>query len=178
MHYLITTSNYDDFIVSGRLSGSPDYVAWFEALGMNSDHEYSLPSATSRAKYMRWFKSFVCPSEPDPFGVKITNTSGPFQYTHYGINTRLTGCYKSKRKVSQVAQPTIAILFGDMKRRETFAMIHGDYTMFRHSGTDPYGYANYTYLDGPVAKHNKNYIGGGSSRYTTGYAGNHDAYTP
>ena len=174
----IYNSNYDDYIVHGQLTKSPDYKLWFEELGMSGQHEWSTPGLSSRAKYMKWFRPFVCPSEPDPFGATTASYSGPFNYTHYAINTRLAGCYDVKRKVSQVAQPTKAILFGDMKRRNTFAMIYGDYTSFRHSGVDPLGYANITYLDGHVSKHKKDYLGGGAYMYYQGYAGNHDAYTP
>jgi prepilin-type N-terminal cleavage/methylation domain-containing protein/prepilin-type processing-associated H-X9-DG protein len=174
----IYNSDYDDFIVSGRVSASPDYRMWFECLGMNGDKEYSLPSAAATTKYMNWFRPFVCPSEPTAFGASTSAWDGLFRYTHYGINSRLAGCYAARRKVSQVAQPTIAILFGDMKRKDTFVMVYGDYVKFRHVGTDPLGYGNITYLDGHVAQHKKDYLGGGSTMFNAGFTGNKDPFTP
>ena len=109
---------------------------------------------------MSWFKPFVCPSGPTTFGASIGSWDGLFTF-----NSRLAGCYAAKRKTSQVAQPTIAILFGDMKRKDTFVMVYGDYVKFRHNGTDPVGYSNLTYLDGHVEQHKKDFLGGGSTEH-------------
>ena len=43
----IYNSDYDDYIVSVRVSGSPDYKLWFECLGMTGNHKYSTPSTAS-----------------------------------------------------------------------------------------------------------------------------------
>ncbi|MCF6176206.1 MAG: prepilin-type N-terminal cleavage/methylation domain-containing protein [Victivallaceae bacterium] len=125
------------------------------------------------------YKMFRCPSEKNDFGTATGNWTGGFTFTHYGINTRLTGSSRPKRKISMVERPSIAIHYGDMKRHNTYAMIYGDFVKFRHGGTDdPGGRANITYADGHVSSIKKSGIGGNSAYFVKGYKGDNGPYTP
>ena len=140
----IYSGDYDGWLVCGRVATSPD-VLWYDLLG----------------KILNKQKTFFrCPSETGKFG---SYNVGLFSYTHYGVNSRITGLTAPLRKNSQVKQPSIAIMFGDLLRKDNFAIRYGDYISFRHGGTDPIGRANFCYLDGHTDNTKKNVTGGGSS---------------
>ncbi len=175
---ILYSMDSDDWLLSGRPLPSP-YTPWYEVIrntitgGAWRDFDATAPQTHDA------YKLFRCPSEKIDFGAATGAWTGGFRYTHYGINSRLTGCYGPKRKISMVEKPTIAIQYGDMKRRDTFIMIYGDYVKFRHGGSDdPGGRANINYADGHVDSIKKIEVGGGSTYFRKGYKGNNDPIAP
>jgi prepilin-type N-terminal cleavage/methylation domain-containing protein/prepilin-type processing-associated H-X9-DG protein len=138
------SGDYEGWLVCGRTATSPD-VLWYDHLGDVLNKQKSF---------------FTCPSETGKFG---HYSAGLFSYTHYAVNSRVAGLTAPLRKDSQVKQPSIAIMFGDLLRKDNFALRYGDYIAFRHGGDDPVGRANFCYLDGHTNNTKKNVTGGGSS---------------
>jgi prepilin-type N-terminal cleavage/methylation domain-containing protein/prepilin-type processing-associated H-X9-DG protein len=169
------SNDWDAWICSGYLATSPRYVLWFEGLNLSGNHLYAVPAAGDQDLYMKYFSLFVCPAETIKFGAF---SAGFYQYTHYGINTRLTGCYKSKRKISMVNKPSIAVQYSDTKIKNSFVNIDGGQVNFRHGGADPAGIANITYADGHVRGHRKNETGATSAYFEQGYSGDSDGFSP
>jgi prepilin-type N-terminal cleavage/methylation domain-containing protein/prepilin-type processing-associated H-X9-DG protein len=81
--------------------------------------------------------TFACPGEGRPFGTYATKY---FQYTHYGINVRLSGSvtnnasYNKRRKTSELTSPTKVIFSMDSKMISTPYMSYVAYLGFRHGG--------------------------------------------
>jgi len=95
--------------------------------------------------------TFVCPSEPIGFG---KYKDGKFAYTHYGINTLLSGFPHSSgadgikhkfRRITCLTSASEAMLVCDNSRIDSFDISHTDYFAFRHSNK-----ANMLMMDGHV----------------------------
>jgi prepilin-type N-terminal cleavage/methylation domain-containing protein/prepilin-type processing-associated H-X9-DG protein len=170
--------DYDDWFTSGVLPAA-GYTFWAEVIRNKLAGGTWRSFSSGYPETFPAYKMFRCPSEQDDFGTATGNLTGGFTFTHYGINTRLTGASKPKRKISMVRKPSVAIQYADMKRHNTYAMIYGDFVKFRHGGTsDPAGRANIAYVDGHVNSIKKAEIGGNSAYFTIGYTGNIDPYSP
>lgn len=94
------------------------------------------------------FALYICPSEPVGFGA-YNGTPPKFSYTHFGINTYLTGSNRGAgmliRKAHSVKQPSIAILMADSSRYNTYATAWVSDIKIRHSAK-----ANFAMFDGHV----------------------------
>ncbi|KKR04408.1 MAG: hypothetical protein UT30_C0008G0030 [Candidatus Uhrbacteria bacterium GW2011_GWF2_39_13] len=140
--------DYNDWLPSGSMySGGGGTIYWFEHVG----------NYISRRK-----SYFKCPSENVAVG---PNTGEFFYYTHYGINSRLTGDYDLLRKVSTIKSPSIAAHYADNINKDTFRVIYGFNVSFRHVA----GTGNLCYLDGHVSSKKINDIGNGSSYFKEGF---------
>ena len=175
---ILYSTDYDGWLLPGRTSASP-FTTWYEVIRNKlAGGDWVDFDATSPDTYAA-YKIFKCPSAIDGFGATTDTYSGKFYFTHYGINSRLTGCYSPKRKISMLKQPSIAIQYGDQKRRDTFIMVYGDNVSFRHGGSvDPAGRGNMAYADGHVSNLIKNETGGGSVYFTKGIPGDTDPFNP
>ena len=98
---------------------------------------------------------FTCPAENTGLG---HYNNGLFYYTHYGINTFLTGKLDYVRKNTQVKKPSIAILHTDSSRRNSYEINYAVYLSFRHGSPYPAGKANIGYLDGHVTSNKRNLV--------------------
>ena len=85
--------------------------------------------------------TFVCPSEPAPFG---KSAEGKFRYTHYAINCYLSGPNNKRtsntsfqRKLNCLVTPSQALIFGDSLRLNGTAFLGIHYFAFRHQQKDP-----------------------------------------
>ena len=175
---ILYSMDSDDWLTSGRMPAA-SFTTWMEVIrnqiagGTWRDFASGSPSTFDA------YKMFRCPSEKIDFGAASGAWGGKFAYTHYALNTRLTGCYLPRRKISMIKKPSVAIHYGDMKRHDTFVLIYGDYVKFRHGGSDdPGGRANITYADGHVDSIKKIEVGGGSTYFKKGYTGNNDPFSP
>jgi prepilin-type processing-associated H-X9-DG protein len=108
---------------------------------------------------------FMCPAEQAGFGAY---EDGLFSYTHYGINTVITGEGSGSdtppaiRKINSVRQPSIAIWILDSKTKSTFSLRYREYAAFRHGAASPAGMANIVYFDGHVSALRYNMMAAGS----------------
>lgn len=126
--------SYDGFIMCGR--------KWFGNINIMLD------KSGIGSKSLPRFNLFVCPSAPDPFGNAIATTSGPFGYTHYGINTVSYGITKSIKKITMVSSASVSIFVGDTKMRNNYSLFVSQAMSFRHQQPNPAGYSNMVYVDG------------------------------
>ena len=85
--------------------------------------------------------TLVCPSETTPFGYYTDNR---FYYTHYLINTFLTGLDNShgwinqyQRKLPQIKSPTVTVLVMDSMNLSDFSVSLAENLAFRHGAGDP-----------------------------------------
>jgi prepilin-type N-terminal cleavage/methylation domain-containing protein/prepilin-type processing-associated H-X9-DG protein len=104
---------------------------------------------------------FVCPKEERPFG---PYGEDKFSYTHYAINSRVSGhpgfsdsiSYGINRnewhKTSGMAKPAIAKLIIDSNRTNTYIIDNSNASnvAFRHGEGNNYGTANMLLMDGHV----------------------------
>ena len=108
--------------------------------------------------------TFTCPSEPVKLGHSDQNK---FMYTHYGINSLLSGSdftrvdrYSFWRKLSCLTAPSAALIFGDDKQINAFTQYGISHPAYRHGIQDlrPYnpivnagvtrGKAQFCFMDG------------------------------
>ncbi len=85
--------------------------------------------------------SFVCPSEPVPFG---SYTTGNFMYTHYAINPFLSGLSNSRasftdfqRRLTCLTIPSQAFLITDSFVINTYMLSTPGTSAYRHGMPDP-----------------------------------------
>ncbi len=137
------SSDYKDWINPGTVN--PPGEAWFYR---------TFTSMYPRGGNMK--KVFVCPAETIPWG-----TSPDFQYSHYGVNTHLTGSITAGGYVrlrTSVPAPSKALHIADSNRGNSYAVTDCYWVGYRH-GTprQPYGVmalapipssVNVVYLDG------------------------------
>jgi len=175
---VLYSTDYDDWLLCGRPIPSP-YTTWYEVIrntlsgGSWKDLDATAPQTHSA------YEMFKCPTAPDGFGQTTATYTGPFHFTHYAINSRLTGANAPKRKISMVRKPSIVIHYGDMGRRDTYVMVYGDNIDFRHGGNiNPYGRANIAYADGHVDNIKKDEVGGGSTYFKKGIPGDSEPFNP
>jgi prepilin-type N-terminal cleavage/methylation domain-containing protein/prepilin-type processing-associated H-X9-DG protein len=140
------SDSYDSWIPCGNTSN----VRWFETY--NELLTGTFLSCWSSTNYSK-FKLYMCPAEAIGFG---SYSNGYYTYSHYGINTNLTGTTVPVRKRTYVLQPTIAMMHNDSNVGSQYRGIYIDWVGFRHGGTDPLGYANIAYHDGHVTSLKRN----------------------
>jgi len=147
------TDDFDDWIVPGLAGNSTYGQCWIGSLcgygGYTSGYGVKYDYATNTG-------SFICPQESS----RIGTAANEFKYSHYGINSRLSGHSslpsnrKAWRKTNHVTQPTKAILAMDSARNTTYEVAYNDITnvSYRHgsgSGTSIInGSANVLYVGG------------------------------
>jgi prepilin-type N-terminal cleavage/methylation domain-containing protein len=135
------SDDYNDWIVPGKDASAN--VVWIELLD-----SYGVKYDFKTRK-----GPFICPQEP----VGIGWDSALFSYSHFGINSRLSGCKsmgvdrKCWRKTSQVKKPSITIFLTDNVRKTNWDV---DYmanirVAWRH-GPNGGGRSNILYMGGNV----------------------------
>lgn len=170
--------DYDDWLLCARPNSNP-YTTWPEVIRNTISGGTWQDFDPTAIKTHSAYKMFKCPSAQDGFGQTTDTYTGPFHFTHYAINSRLTGCNAPKRKISMVRQPSIAIHYGDMRRRDTYVMVYGDNVDFRHGGSiNPNGRASIAYADGHVKNIKKNEVSGGYTFFIKGFPGNTEPFEP
>ena len=137
---IMYSSNYDGWILSGQPKPS-DY--WFEYIFEILNNK-RCDSSSKNKNY------FTCPSEPIKIG---WYGDGFFYYTHYGINTELTGVHTAIRKNSQLKKPSEAIIFSDSGRKDDYGVNRRYRLSFRHNKN-----ANINYYDGHVKSRKENFF--------------------
>ena len=153
------TNDNDGWIAYGSDS-SDRYLRWFERI---TGREILDIWVTANQKPMeKLFAEFMCPAEKNGFGT-LANNNG-FAYTHYGINTYLCGKTKLKRKAVMVSKPTAAVQYTDTNEKATYMLRYANLNIkYRHGEDSPFGWANFTYLDGHVnSRKRSEVISGGS----------------
>lgn len=138
---------YDGWIANGSMDTSTG-KAWFHRIYYfmygNTCATYNMADP----KAPKVFAGFDCPSEKIGFG---TNSAVSFTYTHYGLNTKLTGATTNPgtlgflRKNSAVKRPTETIHVMDSDRKNSYSLDHQNYLGYRHNHK-----ANILYFDGHV----------------------------
>ena len=175
------SSDYNEYIIPAgvrRLMSSDDQARysymggfWFGMLAGYSDGK---PSPTGNGYGLKYFGasktkgSFVCPSEPMPFGTDYSN--GKYYYTHYIANLPLSGdridhslTYGYIRKLNCLLQPAQVIHVMDSLRPGKYGVENSRGVAFRHRTKDPRptndsvaasaicrGKCNFTFMDGHV----------------------------
>jgi prepilin-type processing-associated H-X9-DG protein len=112
---------------------------------------------------MKKYPLLVCPSEKIPFGrYNDTGDNKGFSYTHYGLNTELTGRqirndYSSMHRTSSLHSPSLVLTIADSRSLGGYILYNESYMAFRHGGNylrDVSGsgtVTNCAYFDGHVA---------------------------
>jgi prepilin-type N-terminal cleavage/methylation domain-containing protein/prepilin-type processing-associated H-X9-DG protein len=169
--HALYNSEYDDYILAGRVATGPG-VYWFDMINRlmgKPRFSGSLAYVGGGANSARKYPLFVCPNEQITFG---PYSQGLYQYTHYALNTRLSGTYWPKRKISQVKKPTKALWCADSRNTKSYALASTQNMAFRHNGSYPLGYTNVLYVDGHVKAGKYHELGnGGSAILKVGYTG-------
>ena len=76
--------------------------------------------------------TFVCPAESAPFSTDLSDKT-KYYYTHYGINTLLSGDYNTyHRKLNAVHQASVTIFAGDNKHTQSYSMSSIRFFAYRH----------------------------------------------
>lgn len=138
------SADYQDWINPGYIN--PPGAAWFLRT-----FTYMYPHGGNIWKF------FVCPAETVPW----TGSSPNFQYSHYGVNSHLTGSIVSGNYVrlrSSVPLPSKALHIADSNRGNSYSITDCYWLGYRHGNPrQPYGKmtlapippsANAAYLDG------------------------------
>lgn len=88
--------------------------------------------------------TFVCPSEPHPFG---TYEEGKFYYTHYAQNVHLSGIHPDRttverywRRLNCLTNASTAMIYGDSRSISGFTIVTKASVAFRHGKKDPRSY--------------------------------------
>ena len=148
------SSDNHDWIVPGK-THSPNPLVWHDLL---TEHGAVFYGTSSK----RTVGTFVCPAETKKFG--WASDGSEFRYTHFAINARLSGrpyttsTYNDNRwnKMSNVKQPSRAILFGDSAKTADHRIGYVSEFSYRHGRSplnatlDSGGRANILYVDGHV----------------------------
>lgn len=177
------SSDHDSYIVPGAVyGGGPTWVAILS--GRNHDgNKFGETQGLAYFGNDRTEGTFRCPSEVMPFGSGDTK----YYFTHYAVNSHLTGDCNFRRKLSAVTSAARAIFGGDNLHTSAYAFGVARMFAYRHSKeirtyaasqimNDPptNSRANFVYLDGhveakkygeiidvpPTAEHDSGVIGG------------------
>jgi prepilin-type N-terminal cleavage/methylation domain-containing protein len=135
------SDDYNDWIVPGKCGSS--YLVWIELLAPY-DVKYDFKTRKG---------PFICPQEP----VGVGWDSALFSYSHFGINSRLSGNKslgagrKGWRKISQITKPSITIFLTDNFRKSNWDVDYmgASRVSWRH-GAGGGGGANILYLGSNV----------------------------
>ena len=145
---------------------------WYETLsGVNSHGNKISNIKSSGVTYYGRLKnkgSLVCPGEKVPFG---SDASKNYAYTHYALNSILTGLAGwgatmekyYRRKISALTKPSEAVFATDNIRMNSNHVNYSNFAAYRHGGSDPRhnptnsdgtatlkGRTNIVYMDGHV----------------------------
>lgn len=147
------TADFQEWIVPGSVRNymsAEDKTAYHEYAG----HWYGLLSGYNPVGYRQLTSSYgvnfmgntqtvgtlVCPSEPVPFG---NYNNGFFSYTHYGINTFLSGVSNARtsssefqRKTNCLTIPSQAFLIADSIVLSNYLLSGPSTAGFRHGTPD------------------------------------------
>ncbi len=141
----------NDWIMPGYTTSPPNRVLWFQYIQYLNTGKLPKYSESDPDTFAA-FKMFMCPAEPVPFGTFSSDTVGNFGYTHYGVNTWVTGCYAPPtRKLSMVVKPSSTLQHLDLGIKSTFVVRAAYYTSFRHVSAT----ANVGLIDGHVESKNQ-----------------------
>ena len=145
--------DFNEWIVPGRAGLDAYGQCW---IGLLTGYNSYTSGYGVKYDYTNTYGSFICPQESG----KIGTATGEFTYSHYAINSRLSG-YKSNpnnrkawRKIVQVTKPSVAVFAVDSNRNTTYEVGYNDHThiAYRHgagSGTSSInGSANILYVGG------------------------------
>ena len=82
--------------------------------------------------------TFICPAEGAPYiGREETDTTKGYRYTHYGLNTYLSGGMRGQpRNISAVDEPSAALLSADTNVRSGYGFSNILHFSFRHGADD------------------------------------------
>ena len=157
------SNDYKEYVVPGRLSG-----AYFYALLANYGCDWK---ATYRQtdKFLRAKGTFACPSEPLGFDWSYNTSPYAYAHTHYETNGYLCGGRteddnaKLPRKLKEIQQPSIAMVFMDSGDGSAASVIYRQRTGARHKGGKlniGVHQARYNLLEGRNGRANISYADG------------------
>ena len=152
----------DDYIVPGCIANTVD-KCWFVLLSGNSSSGKNTAAGQGVVYYGNGVTkgTFVCPGEANGFTTNNSDTT-KYYYTHYGVNTLLTGSFNTfHRKTTAVTKASSVIFCGDNLHTGSYGCQSLIYFAYRHpretrtraniTATRPTeSRANFTFLDGHV----------------------------
>ena len=173
-------SDFDDWIVPFNQTDQHVNDNWIYTIG---NFKYYPQPPKTKGKRNSAGSPWGCPSETVPFG-DYSTAPRQFSYTHYAINTRLSGKYGTDtqinrwRRYSMVKRPTTATLLGDSLNKSGSSITWTPEAAYRHGRipdprnnldiqTPSYKYpmpfntnliTNFCYLDGHVEPRSSIYI--------------------
>lgn len=157
---VIYSDTYNGWIIPGRLPVNSDY--WFEQFRQILTGQKKLTFGTASYPFYGMFR---CPAEKIDFG---PYANGLYTYTHYGINTQLTGSTTLTRKISQIMKASQAITYSDSGRINSYSVGDRSFLGFRH-GKGFSAQANISYFDGHAESKALPKLSSGSSSFTEGF---------
>lgn len=152
--YSFYSDDNDDWLCpSAQIAGSRFWYC--QITGTSSQY-------ATAANQETYFALFSCPREATPFG---ESTDGFFKYTHYTVNSRITGvsttttdAKEKMRKWTQIPKPVLAKVILDTSQKNKYSISYIEWCSFRHGNKTPtldvpnnklfYGSVNCAYLDG------------------------------
>ncbi len=146
--------DYREYFITGWMDNSSS-IMWLVYLTRTS-----MPGKRNTAGFNE--KAFTCPTEPEGHGY-FGDGSTLWKYSHYGINSRLTGEYATRRRATCVTKPALATMTGEHNQKTTYRYTYISQANFRHSAKN-----NFTCFDGHVGSQRKDEFieranGGGTS---------------
>lgn len=128
---LLYTNDYDGMLIYGECWTTPSNTFyWFNTLSAL----YLGTTKTTGNPLNR--NIFTCPSEPVKLGLY---SEGLFQYTHYGLNTWVSGertkvvdNEKIRRNINKINRPSLAVSSIDTKNLSSYAIDYISRVAFRH----------------------------------------------
>ncbi len=143
------SDDHDEWIVPARTTSTSRFWA-AQLAGYNG---YTSGYGVIYEGAFKTVGTFVCPAEPVEFG-HYAEPHLKFFYTHYGINTLLTGTYEKDgntaitncwRRLACLTAASEALLAVDHSRLNSFATDWTSYISYRHLNK-----ANFLMMDGHV----------------------------
>lgn len=157
---VIYSDTYNGWIIPGRLPVNSDY--WFEHFRQILTGQKKLTFGTTNYPFYGMFR---CPAEKIDFG---PYANGLYTYTHYGLNTQLTGTDTLTRKVSQVLMASQTITYSDSGRISSYSVGDRAFLGFRH-GNGSNAQANLSYFDGHAESKPVSKLSTGSTSFRVGF---------
>lgn len=164
---LLYMDDFDGWICNGDWSsaadGSPSLSSgqsgtyrsgnyWFGRIFSYHSGRDPLYISLSSSKAPQEFILYSCPAEPRPFG-DYNAEPKLFSYTHYGLNTHVTGSNRKEgtygfiRRETSISQPSNTIHMADSKRENSYAIDDSSYIPFLRHGNHK---ANIAMFDGHI----------------------------
>ena len=138
------SSDYNEYIVPGHVSGPADKWFGYTWQGLLTGRYGSTPGYGGLKYYDNKAapkSSFHCPSEPVSFGDYANNQ---FHYTHYAINTPLTGSSNARtnwgyfhRKLNCIRTASKVAMVFDSINISDYGLYWVSHMAFRHGTRDP-----------------------------------------